>query len=71
MKLTSQTFQAHIGEQGKGVDSFAEVRMWNGKWVGEARITAVTVGEHATKPEAARAVAVALRALADKVESDE
>lgn len=71
MKLAGQQYVAVLDD---GVvapcdESRAEVRTWNDKWVGDARITAKTLGEYDTKPEACRALAMALRELADKVES--
>lgn len=66
MKLHGQQYVAVLGEHGESV---AEVRTWNDKWVGDAHISPKTIGEHETKPEACRALAKALRELADKVES--
>jgi hypothetical protein len=60
--------QQYIAVTGDG-DSVAEVRTFNDKWCGDARISPKTVGQHATRDEACRALAKALRELADKVES--
>ena len=70
MKLVGQTYQAYLGEMKyNGADSFAEIRMCGDKWVADARITPSFVGDQNTMPEARRALAAALRVLADRVES--
>lgn len=48
----------------------AEIRTWNGKWVGEARIGPQAAGEHGNSDDARRALVKKLRELADVVERD-
>lgn len=81
MKLFEQTYQATLRDPkmwSRDVNGVAEVRMWGEKWVADARITSISLegsegnerGVYNTKPEAQRALAQALRKLADLVESD-
>ena len=72
MKLASQAFRANLDTNFR---TLAEVRMncppdGTGPWVGDAHIDCATVGQHATRQAAQRALATALRAMADKVEAD-
>jgi hypothetical protein len=54
------------------IDSNAELFMDGAeKWRARASINPIVVGPQETKADAQRAIAAALRALADKVESDE
>lgn len=74
LKLVGQTYIAIVGGNNGSASetSFAEVRMIGGEtWVGDARITAMTVGDHDSKRSAAKALAKTLRDLADKVESSD
>lgn len=67
MKHTSVQMMFLIDEK---KEATAEVRTWNGKWVGDARISPTVVGEHDSSEDARRALVKKLRELADVVERD-
>lgn len=48
----------------------AEVRTSAGRWVGDARVDSVEVGDHDSSDDARAALVRTLRALADAVERD-
>lgn len=76
MKLIRQAYRTFLGTDKMAHTAYAEVGMYldvDGieKWRGEAKVDAGFVGDNLSKRDAQYALAMALRSLADKVESDE
>lgn len=69
MRKANHQYEYQIGDN-TGARTRAEVRTSNGRWVGDARVDPVEVGEHDSSDDARAALARTLRSLADAVERD-
>lgn len=69
MRRANHQYDYQIGDDGTSRTS-AQVRTSAGRWVGDARVDPVEVGEHDSSDDARAALVRVLRSLADAIEHD-
>jgi len=73
MRRANHQYEYQIGDDaGRGSErkSRAEIRTFDGRWVGDAQIESAEVGQHDSSDDARAALVRTLRSLADAVERD-